>query len=79
MQNRERITYVAYKWKEDFMGGDSMALAVILNNSGKYDEMVADSAFDGRVWFYFKDEEEFSRAFNPLDDEFEFVILEERN
>ena len=77
MDNKERVVYVDYKWKDEDVAGDTGALVVILNDSDKYDEMVENEDFDSRIWFYFQDEAEFRRAFDPSNDEFEFVLLRE--
>ena len=73
----ERVTRVDYKWKDSDIEGDTSALVVILNDSAKYEEMVADESFDERIWFYFQDEAEFKRAFDTTNDEFEFVLVKE--
>jgi hypothetical protein len=70
----ERITWVDYQWKDSDIPGDTRAQVVVLNDSNKYEEMSADESFDQRIWFYFQDEAEFKRAFDPNDDEFEFVL-----
>lgn len=73
----ERITSVDYVWKNEAVEGDNNAQVVILNDSEKYEEMCADESFDQRVWFYFQDEAEFQRAFDPTNDEFEFTLIRE--
>jgi hypothetical protein len=73
----ERVTTVDYIWKDSDVPGDNSAQVVILNDSDKYDEMVADESFDERIWFYFQDENEFQRAFDSSNDEFEFVLTRE--
>ena len=73
----ERITWVDYSWKDSDIPGDTRAQVVILNDSAKYEEMVADESFDERIWFYFQDEAEFERAFSTDNDEFEFVLVRE--
>ena len=73
----ERITWVDYSWKDSDIPGDTRAQVVILNDSAKYEEMVADESFDERIWFYFQDEAEFKRAFDTDNDEFEFVLVRE--
>jgi hypothetical protein len=74
----ERVTQVDYNWKDHSPSfGDVDATVVILNDSLKYEEMSNDESYDQRVFFYFQDEAEFQRAFNPDSDEFEFVILRE--
>ena len=73
----ERTTSVNYKWKNEEVEGDNNATVVILNDSDKYDEMCADESFDQRIWFYFQDEAEFQRAFDPTNDEFEFTLISE--
>ena len=73
----ERITWVDYIWKDSEIPGDNRAQVVILNDSAKYEEMVADESFDERIWFYFQDEAEFKRAFDAHDSEFEFVLVKE--
>ena len=70
----ERITAVDYQWKDSDIPGDTKAWVVILNDSNKYEQMSADDSFDQRIWFYFQDEAEFERAFDPNSDEFEFVL-----
>jgi hypothetical protein len=77
METKERVVYVDYKWKDEVVAGDTGALVVILNDSDKYAEMSEDESFDQRIWFYFQDEAEFRRAFDPNNDEFEFVLLRE--
>lgn len=79
METKERVVFVDYKWKDEVVPGDTGALVVILNDSNKYDEMIADESFDERIWFYFQDEAEFRRAFDPDNDEFEFVLLREED
>ena len=74
----ERITAVDYQWKDSDIPGDTKAWVVILNDSNKYEQMVEDDSFDQRIWFYFQDEAEFARAFDPSSDEFEFVLTNER-
>lgn len=71
----ERVTTVDYAWKDSNIPGDTSAQVVILNDSDKYEEMVANESFDERIWFYFQDEAEFQRAFDPANDEFEFVLI----
>ena len=73
----ERITWVDYQWKDSDIPGDTRAQVVILNDSGKYEEMSNGLDFDQRIWFYFQDEAEFQRAFDPNNDEFEFVLTEQ--
>lgn len=73
----ERITSVDYVWKNEAVEGDNNAQVVILNDSEKYEEMCADESFDARIWFYFQDEAEFQRAFDPTNDEFEFTLIRE--
>lgn len=79
METKERVVYVDYQWKDEVVPGDTGALVVILNDSDKYDEMVADESFDQRIWFYFQDEAEFRRAFDPNNTEFDFVLLREED
>jgi hypothetical protein len=73
--NGERSTYVDYVWKDDQSGG--RALVVILNDKELYDQMAEDDSYDARIWFYFQDEDEFQRAFNTNNTEFEFVLTRE--
>lgn len=75
----ERISWVDYVWKDSDIPGDTRAQVVILNDTDKYEEMVADSSFDERIWFYFQDEAEFQRAFDPSDTEFEFLLVAEQS
>ena len=79
MKTSERVTWVTYAWKDSDIPGDSHAQVVILNDSNKYEEMSNNASFDQRIWFYFQDEAEFKRAFDPTTDEFEFVLLREDN
>jgi len=72
---KERITTVDYIWKDSEIAGDTQAQVVILNDSDKYEEMVANESFDERIWFYFQDEAEFQRAFDAHNTEFEFVLV----
>ena len=74
---QERITWVDYVWKDSDIPGDTRAQVVILNDTGKYEQMVADESFDERIWFYFQDEAEFQRAFDASNEEFEFVLVRE--
>lgn len=74
MEKQERLAWVDYSWKDSDIPGDTRALVVILNDSNRYEAMVADESFDERIWFYFQDEAEFQRAFDPADEEFEFVL-----
>jgi hypothetical protein len=73
----ERITWVDYQWKDSDIPGDTRAQVVILNDNNKYEEMSSGLDFDQRIWFYFQDEAEFTRAFDPSSDEFEFVLTRE--
>lgn len=73
----ERVTWVDYSWKDSDIPGDTRAQVVILNDSDKYDEMMNDESFDERIWFYFQNEAEFQRAFDPANSEFEFVLTGE--
>jgi hypothetical protein len=73
----ERVTWVDYQWKGDSVPGDTGAQVVILNDSKLYEEMCADESFDQRIWFYFQDEAEFQRAFDPNNNEFEFTLIRE--
>lgn len=77
MTQQERVAWVDYSWKDSDIPGDTRALVVILNNSDRYEELVADEMFDERIWFYFQDEAEFQRAFDASNDEFEFVLTNE--
>jgi hypothetical protein len=70
----ERITRVNYYWKDTVIPGDTDAQVVILNDSDKYEQMSNDGSFDERIWFYFQNEDEFQRAFDPANTEFEFVL-----
>ena len=74
---KERVTRVDYIWKDSEIDGDTSAQVVILNDSDKYDEMVADESFDERIWFYFQNEDEFRRAFDAHNTEFEFILTRE--
>ena len=73
----ERITWVEYIWKDEEVAGDTDAMVVILNDPKLYEEMTNDESFDQRVWFYFQDEAEFKRAFDPNNDEFDFTLITE--
>lgn len=74
----ERVVWVDYIWKdEDDSAEATRAMAVILNDPELYDDLSKHDGFDQRVWFYFQDEAEFKRAFDPNNDEFEFTIVSE--
>lgn len=77
----ERVTWVDYEWRDEInparVPGDKEAMVVILNDPDLYEKMVEDEDFDQRVWFYFQDEAEFQRAFDPNNDEFDFYIVAE--
>lgn len=72
----EYITSIDYVWKNDNSGNEN-ALVVVVNNSQTYQQMHDDETFDERVFFYFKDDAEFKRSFDPNDDEFEFRTIRE--
>lgn len=73
----ERVTWVDYAWKDDVVAGDTMAQVVILNDPDLYQKMSEDTDFDDRIWYYFQDEAEFQRAFDPNNTEQEFYLLAE--
>jgi len=73
----ERITWVDYIWKDDEASGETRAMVVILNDPELYEDLHKNEGFDERVWFYFQDEAEFKRAFDPNTDEFEFILTYE--
>lgn len=73
----ERVTWVDYAWKDDVVAGDTMAQVVILNDPDLYEKMSEDEDFDQRIWYYFQDEAEFQRAFDPKNTEQEFYLLAE--
>lgn len=73
----ERVVWVDYIWKDEEVAGDTDAMVIILNDPKLMEQMVADESFDQRVWFYFQDEAEYQRAFDPNNDEFEFTIVRE--
>ena len=76
----ERVTWVDYIWKHEPNGqlnGDSMAQVVILNDPDLYEKMSEDLSFDERIWYYFQDEAEFQRAFDPNNTEQEFYLIRE--
>ncbi len=73
----ERSTFVEYVWKDEQYGGETMALCVIVNDEGKYNAIFDYELNDAGVWFYYKDEDEFRRAFDADTDEFEFTIVRE--
>jgi outer membrane protein assembly factor BamE (lipoprotein component of BamABCDE complex) len=68
---------VDYQWKDSVVPGDTRAQVVILNDSKLYEEMVEDESFDNRIWYYFQDEAEFQRAFDPNNKEQEFYLVRE--
>lgn len=75
---KERIEYVNYRWRNEPDVEEAYeGYVVILNDSERYDELVADGDFDDRIFFYFQDEAEFQRAFDPNNTEFEFVLSRE--
>jgi hypothetical protein len=71
----ERVASVVCVWKDENIARNTDV--VILNDSVKYEQMCKDLSFDERVFFYFQDEAEFRRAFDPDDTEFEFFLIEE--
>jgi len=73
----ERTTWVEYIWKDEEVAGDTDAMVVILNDPELYEDLSKHDGFDQRVWFYFQDEAEFQRAFDPNNDEFDFTIVSE--
>jgi hypothetical protein len=73
----ERVVWVDYIWKDEEVSGDTNAMVIILNNPALMEKMVDDESFDQRVWFYFQDEAEYQRAFDPNDEEFDFTIVRE--
>jgi hypothetical protein len=73
----ERVVWVDYIWKDEEVSGDTDAMVIILNDPKLMEKMVADESFDQRVWFYFQDEAEYQRAFDPNDEEFDFTIVRE--
>lgn len=76
----ERVTWVDYAWKDPNpaeVPGDTMAQVVILNDPDLYEQMSNDVSFDERIWYYFQDEAEFQRAFDPNNTEQEFYLLAE--
>jgi len=73
----ERVVWVDYDWKDEKVAGDKDVMVIILNDPKLYEEMTNDESFDYRVWFYFQDEAEFQRAFDPNNDEFEFTLIRE--
>lgn len=74
---KERATWVDYVWKDSTIPGDNSAMVVVLNHPDLYQELVKNESYDARVWFYFQDEAEFQRAFDPTNDEFEFTLIRE--
>jgi len=73
----ERVTWVDYAWKGEVVPGDTMAQVVILNDPDLYEKMSEDEDFDQRIWFYFQDEAEFQRAFDPKNEEHDFYLVRE--
>jgi len=73
----ERVVWVDYIWKDEEVSGDTDAMVIILNDPKLMEKMVAKESFDQRVWFYFQDEAEYQRAFDPNDEEFDFTIVRE--
>jgi hypothetical protein len=71
----ERVVWVEYQWKDEEVPGDTDAMVVILNDPKLYKQMSEDDEFDQRVWFYFQDEAEFQRAFDPKNDEHDFYLV----
>jgi hypothetical protein len=71
----ERVVWVEYQWKDEEVAGDTDAMVVILNDPKLYKQLSEDDEFDQRVWFYFQDEAEFQRAFDPKNDEHDFYLV----
>lgn len=76
---KERVTWVDYEWKGEVVPGDQSAMVVVLNHPDLYQELVENTSFDERVWFYFQDEAEFQRAFNKDNDEHDFYLVREHD
>jgi hypothetical protein len=77
----ERVVWVDYIWKDDTdpeaLVATNYGMVVILNNPELYEDLHKHEGFDERVWFYFQDEAEFKRAFDPNNDEFDFTLIRE--
>jgi len=73
----EYVASVSYIWKEETIEDETNALVVVLNDNDLYKKMHDDQSFDERIFFYFQDDAEFQRAFDPNNDEFEFTITKE--
>jgi len=73
----EYVASVDYVWKDETISGNKNALVVVLNDSKLYQQMHDDESFDERIWFYFQNDAEFQRAFDPSNNEFEFTIIKE--
>jgi hypothetical protein len=73
----ERVVWVDYIWKDEEVAGDNDVMVIILNDPELYEDLCKHEGFDQRVWFYFQDEAEFQRAFDPNTDEFEFTLIRE--
>jgi hypothetical protein len=74
----ERATFVDYIWKGETVPGDKDCLVVIVNDEKRYNQMTDEDGFDPMVWFTFKDEAEFKRAFDKNNQEFDFTLVNER-
>ena len=75
----EYVASVDYVWKDEPTFTETNAVVVVLNDKDLYQEMSDNESFDERVFFYFQDDAEFRRAFDPTDCEFEFTLIKESN
>lgn len=73
----ERVAEVEYVWDDEPDGEVHTSLVVILNDSEEYDRMAEEDDYDSRIFFYFRDEEEYKRAFSPDYEGGEFHLVRE--
>ena len=68
-----RYVNVNYMWKTKPEWGVEQGALVSIGDEN-YDAMAENDEFDERIWFYFRDEAEFQKAFDD-DSEHDFVLL----
>jgi hypothetical protein len=69
-----RYASVSYMWKNRQEWGVEHGALVSIGDPN-YDAMAEDDAFDPMLWFYFRDEAEFHKAFEN-DSKHDFILLD---
>ena len=68
-----RYAKVSYMWKSKPEWGVERGALVSIGDPD-YDRMTEEDSFDEMLWFYFRDEDEFAKAFDD-DSPHDFVLL----